>query len=192
MVFRRHRRELQQLLTQFRAAKNFSELIAISREHKETMGGRYLMQCLHEIRQVLDKGNKGTEGGDASASLTEKDLEALGFAINQIMDVTILEEETYLPVLSVSAAAAPLIGLFGTIWGLIHAFIDIGQEKSADIATVAPGMAEALIVTLAGLVVAIPALVAFHYFANKLRMFEFTLTQISDIFIKRAKQAFVK
>jgi len=195
MIFRRHRRELYQLLASLKTAKNFSELIAISREYKETLGGRYLMQCLHEIRQILDKGNKpaaGTEGGDATATLTEKDLDNLELAIGQIMDTTILEEETYLPVLSVSAAAAPLIGLFGTIWGLIHAFIDIGQEKSADIATVAPGMAEALIVTLAGLIVAIPALVAFHYFANKLRMIEFTLTQISDIFIKRAKQAFVK
>ncbi|NDD54489.1 hypothetical protein EBZ39_11550, partial [bacterium] len=78
------------------------------------------------------------------------------------------------------------------IWGLIHAFIDISQEKSADIATVAPGMAEALIVTLAGLIVAIPAMLAYYYFANQLKRYEFQLAELGDKFMYCVKQHFSK
>ena len=82
--------------------------------------------------------------------------------------------------LSVSAAVSPLMGLFGTVWGLIHAFVRIGELQSADIATVAPGIAEALITTLAGLMVAIPALAMYHYVANKIRATERQLFVCAD------------
>ena len=58
---------------------------------------------------------------------------------------------------------------FGTVWGLIHAFMGIAQQKSADISAVAPGIAEALITTLGGLIIAIPALVMFNYLTSEVR-----------------------
>ncbi len=147
------------------------------------------MQNLTELQIILENNQQKT---DVSAKLTAQDMEQLEIVTNQTIDNLLIEEETYLPILGTSASVAPLIGLFGTIWGLIHAFIDISQEKSADIATVAPGMAEALIITLAGLVVAIPALVAFHYFANELRKYELCLTELSDKFLSIARQSFLK
>ena len=75
----------------------------------------------------------------------------------------ILHDEAYVPILSSCAAVAPLLGLFGTVWGLIHAFLQISQTQVADLATVAPGISEALITTLAGLMVAIPALIMYNY-----------------------------
>ena len=65
-------------------------------------------------------------------------------------------------VLSTSASIAPLLGLLGTVWGLVHAFMNIAATQSADITAVAPGIAEALITTIAGLLVAIPALVMYN------------------------------
>ena len=65
-----------------------------------------------------------------------------------------------------------MIGLFGTVWGLIHSFVSISALKNADITTVAPGIAEALIVTLAGLIIAIPALVSFHSINTRIRDLE--------------------
>ena len=62
-----------------------------------------------------------------------------------------------------SAAVAPLLGLFGTVWGLVHSFMAIGMQQSADIATVAPGIAQALVTTLVGLCVAIPAVALASY-----------------------------
>ncbi len=64
--------------------------------------------------------------------------------------------------LSTSASIAPLLGLLGTVWGLVHAFMNIAVTQSADITAVAPGIAEALITTIAGLLVAIPALVMYN------------------------------
>jgi biopolymer transport protein TolQ len=92
----------------------------------------------------------------------------------------LLHNEEYLAVLSSSAAVAPLLGLFGTVWGLIHAFIRISETQVADIATIAPGIAEALITTLAGLLVAIPALVMFNYLHTKTRALEQQLITLAD------------
>ena len=103
-----------------------------------------------------------------------------------------IESETYLPILGTSAAASPLVGLFGTVWGLIHAFVNISQEKSADIAVVAPGIAEALTTTLAGLIVAIPAMIAFNYFSNELRKQEQQLSHLTDRYLSILKQTYLK
>ncbi len=194
IVFRKHQIQLKLLQQKFHTVKSFSEIISLGKEFKDSLGGKFLMRSFSELRSIVDGHTKKgtTDQQETTPVLTTKDLEQLEIVIDQTIDSLLLEEESYLPILGTSAAASPLIGLFGTIWGLIHAFVDISQEKTADIATVAPGMAEALIVTLAGLIVAIPALVAFHYFSNQLRKFEFQLSEIADKFINAAKQSFIK
>ncbi|MFA6263968.1 MAG: MotA/TolQ/ExbB proton channel family protein [Candidatus Babeliales bacterium] len=190
-AFRTQRRRLDLLLRRLRAAKTFNEMIAVGREFQDSAGGKVVMRGLVEVRTLLERRTPaGTEPG--TPVLSAKDIEELDLAVSQALDAVVLEEESYIPILGTSAAVSPLIGLFGTIWGLIHAFVDISQEKSADIATVAPGMAEALVVTLAGLVVAIPALVAFHYFSDKLRKLEFSLGEVGERFIAIAKFTFVR
>lgn len=72
---------------------------------------------------------------------------------------------------------APFIGLFGTVWGIMTAFHDISLKGSASLATVAPGIAEALIATAAGLAAAIPAVMAYNYFLGQVRRLE---TELSD------------
>ena len=72
------------------------------------------------------------------------------------------------------------MGLFGTVWGLIQAFMAIGEKQSADIAAVAPGIAQALTTTLAGLLVAIPAFVMFSYLSWQLKSLEQKLMQFAD------------
>jgi biopolymer transport protein ExbB/TolQ len=73
-----------------------------------------------------------------------------------------------------------LLGLFGTVWGLIHAFIRISEKQAADITVVAPGIAEALITTLAGLIVAIPALIMYNYLIVRVRHIETQMVQLAD------------
>ena len=102
------------------------------------------------------------------------------YHINQTVDTLVSNEESYLPLLSTSAAVAPLLGLFGTVWGLVHAFIRISEKQSADITVVAPGIAEALITTLAGLVVAIPALVMYNYLVVRVRQIEDQIVNLAD------------
>lgn len=78
-------------------------------------------------------------------------------------------QERYLSVLATTSNVAPFIGLFGTVWGIIAAFREIAAVGSASIAAVAPGVAEALVATAAGLFAAIPAVVAFNYFIANVR-----------------------
>jgi biopolymer transport protein TolQ len=86
----------------------------------------------------------------------------------------------FVPFLATTAAATPFIGLFGTVWGIMGSFANIGATASTSITAVAPGISEALINTAAGLFAAIPALVAYNYFVQQLRrargeMEDFTL-----------------
>ena len=94
-------------------------------------------------------------------------------AIDRRLKGTIEDEtayyEGYLSFLATTGNVAPFIGLFGTVWGIIHAFQQIGLQGTANIATVAPGIAEALIATAAGLATAIPAVVGYNYLLNRLR-----------------------
>jgi biopolymer transport protein TolQ len=77
--------------------------------------------------------------------------------------------ENYLPFLATTGSATPFIGLFGTVWGIMNAFSGIATTGSATLATVAPGIAEALIATAAGLAAAIPSVMAYNYFVNRVR-----------------------
>jgi biopolymer transport protein TolQ len=78
--------------------------------------------------------------------------------------------ERYLSFLASTASATPFIGLFGTVWGIMNAFRDIGLVGTTNLATVAPGISEALIATAAGLFAAIPAVLGYNYFNNRLRI----------------------
>jgi biopolymer transport protein TolQ len=91
--------------------------------------------------------------------------------------VTAIEEEVALaerrlPFLATTAAVGPLLGLFGTVWGIMTSFMAIGARGSANIQAVAPGIAEALIVTACGLAAAIPAAVAFNHYLGRVRVLE--------------------
>lgn len=83
------------------------------------------------------------------------------------------------PFLATTGNTTPFIGLFGTVWGIMNAFHGIGLRGSASLAVVAPGISEALIATAAGLAVAIPAVIAFNYFMQKIRVIESELQSFS-------------
>lgn len=78
--------------------------------------------------------------------------------------------EKYLNFLATTGSSAPFIGLFGTVWGIMDAFHGIGKTGSASLATVAPGISEALVATAIGLVAAIPAVIGYNHFVNKVNL----------------------
>lgn len=89
--------------------------------------------------------------------------------VQYIVQGQISDLERYLPFLATTGNISPFIGLFGTVVGVMNAFGKIGAQGSASIAAVAPGVAEALVATAAGLFAAIPAVVAYNYFLTKIR-----------------------
>lgn len=85
-----------------------------------------------------------------------------------------------LPLLATIGSTSPYVGLFGTVWGIMHAFIAIGNVKQASLAMVAPGIAEALIATAMGLVAAIPAVIAYNFFTARVDRLESRYSTFSD------------
>jgi len=154
--------------------KGMDDLLARIAVIQTTYAGELLTQFLTDFKKLL----RIYEPSHGAAS--DKDWYLFQASVYQRVDEALTEEESLLPVLSTFAAAAPLIGLFGTVWGLIHAFMGIAQQRSADIAAVAPGIAEALFTTLGGLIVAIPALALYAYLHAKVKSLEQEIGELAD------------
>jgi biopolymer transport protein TolQ len=108
----------------------------------------------------------------------------------QLKETTRLESLT--PFLATTGSAAPFIGLFGTVWGIMNSFRAIGAMKSASVATVAPGMAEALIATAIGLLAAIPAVMAYNFFVRRIRVQVAEMETFSRDFLNIVRRHFLK
>lgn len=96
------------------------------------------------------------------------------------------------PFLATTGSATPFIGLFGTVWGIMNSFHSIGVMGSASFDVVAPGISEALVATAAGLAVAIPAVIAFNYFTQKIRVIESELQSFSADFLDIIEQDMIQ
>lgn len=92
-----------------------------------------------------------------------------------------------LPFLATTGSTAPFIGLFGTVWGIMTSFRDIGMKGSANLAVVAPGISEALVATAMGLAAAIPAVVFYNHFSNMIQLIEDDMLQFTSEFVNRLK-----
>ncbi len=90
--------------------------------------------------------------------------------------------ETHLPFLATVGSISPYIGLFGTVWGIMHAFIALGAVKQATLSMVAPGIAEALVATAMGLFAAIPAVMAYNRLSNMVAKLEHSYATFSEEF----------
>lgn len=103
-----------------------------------------------------------------------------------------LRLERWLPFLATTGSATPFIGLFGTVWGVMNAFHGIGLRGSATLATVAPGISEALIATAAGLAAAIPAVIAYNHFVSQIRVLAAEMENFAGEFASYAERELVK
>jgi biopolymer transport protein TolQ len=103
-------------------------------------------------------------------------------------EVTALESRV--PFLGTTASAAPFVGLFGTVWGIMAAFHDIYQMGNANLSTVAKPISEALIATAFGLFAAIPAVVFYNFFVSRIRVLDSEMTNFSNDFLNIVKRHF--
>jgi biopolymer transport protein TolQ len=104
-----------------------------------------------------------------------------------VMDTVVVQEADRLAerlnFLATVGSVAPFVGLFGTVWGIMSAFFQIGQEQNSSLAVVAPGIAEALAATAVGLFAAIPAVIAYNRFSHRVNAFDTRLQRFSDRFL---------
>ncbi len=134
---------------------------------------RMLQSALREWR---DARTRGTMNDTQAALLIQR--------IDRVLDATIAREsvksEDGLGSLAIIATASPFIGLFGTVWGIMHAFQAIALQKNTNLSVVAPSIAEALFATAIGLVAAIPAYIAYNKFSTDASKFQGRLESFAD------------
>lgn len=153
-------------------AKNITDLVDITSTTRNTAPSHFIAKNLSFVKELCNS--------NLQQKINDNEWQLLERNIDNSIETIIMQNEEYINLLSSSAAVAPLLGLFGTVWGLVHSFIRISETQIADIATIAPGIAEALITTLAGLIVAIPALVMFNYLQAKTHILEHQLIILAD------------
>lgn len=136
--------------TQKIAVSNDISVLTTSSNHY-SLAGQYAQAVAELVKTV-----------GSIRALDARGWELVQQSLQQRAEQLMTYHESAAAVLSTTASVAPLLGLFGTVWGLVHAFMNIAATQSADITAVAPGIAEALITTIAGLLVAIPALVMYN------------------------------
>jgi biopolymer transport protein ExbB/biopolymer transport protein TolQ len=121
---------------------------------------------------------------------------AVGRALDRAVSLTSAEMKKGTGGLATIGSSAPFIGLFGTVVGIVNAFTGIAQSGSGGLASVSAGIAEALITTAFGILVAVPAVMAFNYFTTRLERFQIEMSNSSaellDFFLKKHEAASAK
>jgi biopolymer transport protein TolQ len=154
-------RESEKFLPVFKKSKNMAEVNEAAKSHAASPLSSIFMAAYKEM-SYLAKNNP--EAGTSGAS-----LDNLSRALTKASNGEVAKMEKMLSFLATTGSVSPFIGLFGTVWGIMDAFIRIGQTRSASLVSVAPGIAEALIATAVGLFAAIPAVVAYNTFLHRIK-----------------------
>lgn len=173
-TLRKAERQSDEFLRLFRDSKNLNATFDEVKRYPASPVAALFREGFRELSSAF-KGNPhavGSPGGTSTALPPERTEEVLE-GINRMLRHASLKElsqlERSLIFLATTGSVTPFIGLFGTVWGIIDAFVAIGAAGSANLGAVAPGIAEALIATAAGLAAAIPAVIAYNYFVNRIR-----------------------
>jgi biopolymer transport protein ExbB len=154
--------------SQFLEEDNLGEAINLAQSYKKSHVARVLGGALDEVKPLIMDG-----------SVTVSDINSAERAVERNMLVEIVSLKRGLAILATVGSTAPFVGLLGTVFGIINAFIGMGAAGSSGIQAIAVGIAEALIATGFGLLVAIPAVWAFNYFQTKIDNLTAEMTYVS-------------
>ena len=182
-TFRAAQRESVEFLKVFRQSKKLSEIRAFCRTLKESPLPEVFLAGYREI--------------ESQATMTEnpgkpriRSLESVRRALQIGASTELSRLEKWLVWLATTGAVTPFVGLFGTVWGIIDAFHGLATAGTASLHSVAPGIAEALITTAAGLFAAIPAVIAYNIFLQRIKEFGAQLDDFALEFLNMTERYF--
>ena len=191
-LFKRVSKESSRFLNLFWNSKS---LVAVFREAKkmeESPLAEIFRVGYMELGRLSKFGDREKTDNPGDLDLQMAWIDNLERALRSAVNGELQRLEKALSLLATTGNAAPFIGLFGTVWGIMIAFQGIGLKGSATLAVVAPGISEALIATAAGLAAAIPAVVAYNHFTNKVRNQETEMVNFSNDFLNIVKRDMVR
>ena len=184
---RRARAETQLFLEAFWQSKQLDAIYATSENLKRSP----VSQVFRAGYVELTKLKSGQRQGDTMSGAFG-DLENIERALVRAQNGERVVLESMTSWLATTASAAPFVGLFGTVWGIMSSFINIAAKGNATLLTVAPGIAEALVATAIGLVAAIPAVVFYNHFVSRTRVLELDMENFGNDFLNIVKRHFFK
>lgn len=162
-AFRKIKRANQRFYKLFKKSEKLFEMKEMAKRIENSTFARVFLSIYHEIEKQY------YSSPEVEKNIKWDNIEK-AYKLSSLNIIRNLRSG--LPFLATTASSTPFIGLFGTVWGIMNAFHKIGIVQSANLATVAPGISEALINTGAGLAVAIPALIFYNLFSAMIRNFE--------------------
>lgn len=180
-AFRTAERDEQQFLSAYAKSRDPDELRRHARRFTGSPSATIFLGIMDRLTTDRDGDVSGRHGSVEDPTAPERQY--LERVVGHILQGQISKQESYLPFLATTGNITPFIGLLGTVLGIIDAFQEIGKMGTASIAAVAPGVAEALVATAAGLLTAIPAVVAYNYFLTRIRKTVFRAESFSIEFL---------
>lgn len=167
------KRENDLFLDVYMKSNKLSDIFPESKKYKHSSIAEVFQAGYAELVKITKviRGASSVKETDESALPTfeMKGIDNIERALNRACSAEATKLESTLSFLATTGSASPFIGLFGTVWGIMDTFRGIGTRGSATLAVVAPGISEALIATAAGLAAAIPAVIFYNYYLNKVK-----------------------
>ena len=190
-TYRRAEAQTATFLGVFRKSSKFSEVQAVCPTLSESPLVGLFQSGYAELNSQL-RGDRTGEPKPAPAAIrpTLKSLDAVDRALLRANTVELAKLERHVPFLATTASITPFIGLFGTVWGIMLSFQGIGAAGSSSLGVVAPGIAEALVATAAGLFAAIPAVYFYNHFTNRVKAFAAEMDDFSLEFLNISERNF--
>jgi biopolymer transport protein TolQ len=186
LVLHRAHAQSSTFLDVFRKSTKFSEVNSVCPQLRASPLVGVFQAGYFEVNQQV----RGGATSPPAARPTVRSLESLSRSLARAAGVEITRLERRLSFLATTASVTPFIGLFGTVWGIMTSFADIGRMGSANLAVVAPGISEALITTAAGLAAAIPAAVFFNFYSSRVKVLSSMLDDFALEFLNIVERNF--
>jgi biopolymer transport protein TolQ len=193
LAYRTLERQTATFLDVFRRSSKFSEVQSVCPSLPASPLVGVFQAGYAELNVQIRAGGGGAPAanpGESSGRPILKSLGALDRALLRASAVEVNKLEKRIPFLATIASSAPFIGLFGTVWGILITFQRIGLTGATNLATVGPGIADALIATAAGLFAAIPAVMAYNHFTTKVKGYASDMDDFSMEFLNIAERNF--
>ena len=187
---RRAKSESARFIEIFWKSRNLASIHDASRELKSSPVAQVFRAGYEELLRVSRSKKESPQGESLTTELGGVDN--VTRALKRATSVEITKLEKSLTFLATTASTTPFIGLFGTVWGIMNAFRGLSVTHSSSIQAVAPGIAEALIATAAGLAAAIPALMAYNHFVQRIKVLASDMDNFSHEFLNIAERHFLK
>ena len=181
----------QEFYGRFRKTSSLSELYSKCERFPQSPLAGIFKSGYEELNHQMEPSDSGSDSPQLTLNPgTLKSLSCVQRALHKTAQTEMTVLEASLSWLATTGAVTPFIGLFGTVIGIINAFQGLGEGAVTTIQAVAPGISEALVATAAGLFAAIPAVIAYNHFINRLKVFGVEMDDFSAEFLNTIERSF--